>query len=204
MSQHKSAAEETIREKAVHLGVTLFLVTALAGVILGFVEWGTRDAILRTRAQARAEAFQNVLPEADLFENVDLAAGADTGAAINVTSVEKATKGDELVGYCLSVTSKGYGGAVNLVVGMTKAGAVNAIRILTHSETPGLGARSTEPAFYEQFNNRETLPLQVVKGVANGANQISAISGATITSNAVTDGVNAAVAYYKANLASAN
>ena len=85
-------------------------------------------------------------------------------------------------------------------MGVTKDGGVKAINILNHSETPGLGAKSTEPEFYEQFNDKEILPLKVVKGAASGADEIAAISGATITSNAVTSGVNAAVEYWNRNL----
>ena len=67
-------------------------------------------------------------------------------------------------------------------------------------EQPGLGAKSTEPAFYGQFENKNNLPLEVVKGVATSDNQIVAISGATITSNAITSGVNSAVEYWNKNL----
>ena len=70
---------------------------------------------------------------------------------------------------------------------------------MNHSETPGLGAKSTEPEFYEQFNDKKA-PLKVVKGSAGNPDEISAISGATITSNAVVDGVNAAVDYWSKNL----
>ncbi len=86
------------------------------------------------------------------------------------------------------------------VVGVTNKGTVRAINILSHSETPGLGAKSTEPEFYGQFENRAKLPLKVVKGTAEAEDEISAISGATITSNAVTSGVNAAVEYWSKNL----
>ncbi|MBQ2617784.1 MAG: FMN-binding protein, partial [Synergistaceae bacterium] len=95
---------------------------------------------------------------------------------------------------------KGYGGQIGFVVGITKDGTVKAINILNHSETPGLGAKSTEPEFYGQFADKSSLPLKVVKGGASNPDEIAAISGATITSNAVTDGVNGAVKYWSENL----
>ena len=117
-----------------------------------------------------------------------------------VTGVVKATDETGVVGWCVNVSSKGYGGMVGFVVGITKDGTVKAINILSHSETPGLGAKSTEPEFYTQFNDKDKLPLKVVKGSASNPDEIAAISGATITSNAVTDGVNGAVKYWSENL----
>ena len=187
--------EESVGRKALHLGGTLFLVTAVTGLILGFVEYGTRIAIEQAQAEAKAEALRNVLPEAESFSAVEM-----SGPDNFVTEVQEGRKGSDRAGYCLSITSKGYGGPVSFVVGITKDGAVRGINILSHSETPGLGAKSTEPEFYGQFENRATLPLKVVKGTAEAADEIAAISGATITSNAVTSGVNAAVDYWDKNL----
>lgn len=188
---------ESSSEKSLRLGTTLFVVTAVTGLLLGFVEWGTRSAILNTRAQAKAEALQNVMPEGEIFRPLELAYNADS----EITDVQEAlNKNSEKVGWCISVAAKGYGGIVNFVVGITKDGAVRAINILSHSETPGLGAKSTQPAFYSQFDNKDKLPLKVVKGAVNAPDEIAAISGATVTSNAVTNGVNLAVNYWSKNL----
>ncbi|MBQ9566041.1 MAG: RnfABCDGE type electron transport complex subunit G [Synergistaceae bacterium] len=181
--------------KALRLGGTLFAVTAVTGLILGYVEFETRKAIERTHAEAKAEALRNVMPEAESFKAVEMTAPDDA-----IADVQEALSGAERVGYCLTVQSKGYGGLVGFVVGVTNKGTVRAINILSHSETPGLGAKSTEPEFYGQFENRAKLPLKVVKGTAEAEDEISAISGATITSNAVTSGVNAAVEYWSKNL----
>lgn len=187
---------ETSYEKAIRLGTTLFAVTAITGLLLGLVEWGTRDAILRTRTDDKAVALKNVMPEAEKFNSYNKAELNET-----ITDVQEAlnNKG-ERVGWCLSVASKGYGGLVNFVVGIKADGSVRAINILSHSETPGLGAKATLPEFYKQYDNRDKLPLKVVKGAANNLDEISAISGATKTSNAVTNGVNWAVEYFNASL----
>ena len=189
---------DTIK-KALHLGGTLFMITAITGVILGFVQWGTEDAIKRTELAAKNEALRNVMPDAENFAPVELVANDGT-----ITEIQAGSNNSGVVGHCISVSSKGYGGAVSFVVGILKNGTVRAINILNHSETPGLGAKSTEPAFYGQFENKNNLPLEVVKGVATSDNQIVAISGATITSNAITSGVNSAVEYWNKNLKGAN
>ena len=180
--------EESTLRKALHLGGTLFAVTAITGLILGFVEHETRIAIEKAQIEAKAEALQTVMPDADNFKNAAMPVPDD-----NVTDIQEALKGTENAGYCLTVKSKGFGGMVEFVVGVTDKGSVSGINILSHSETPGLGAKSTEPEFYGQFANRSKLPLKVVKGAAEAEDEIAAISGATITSNAVTSGVNAAV-----------
>ena len=180
--------------KALHLGGTLFAVTAVTGILLGLVENVTSKAILQAEIAAKNEAYRLVMPAGKTFE--DYEAKPDDF----VTGVVKATDETGVVGWCVNVSSKGYGGMVGFVVGITKDGAVKAINILSHSETPGLGAKSTEPEFYTQFNDKDKLPLKVVKGSASNPDEIAAISGATITSNAVTDGVNGAVDYWSKNL----
>ena len=181
-------------KKALHLGGTLFAVTAVTGLILGLVENVTSKAILQAEIAARNEAFRLVMPAGKTFDEHELKPDDF------VTGVVKASDESGVTGWCLSVSSKGYGGLVGFVVGITKDGTVKAINILSHSETPGLGAKSTEPEFYGQFNDRSALPLKVVKGTASNPDEIAAISGATITSNAVTDEVNAAVEYWSKNL----
>ena len=184
------------RRKIFHLGGTLFLVTAVTGLILGFVEWGTRIAIEKAEAEAKAEALRNVMPEAASFAAAPLVDGAEE----MITEVQQAMDKDgSTAGWCLSVSSKGYGGPVGFVVGIAKDGVIRGIKILSLSETPGLGARSTEPQFYGQFANKKA-PLKVVTGTAEAEDQLVAISGATITSTAVTNGVNAAAKYWDKNL----
>ncbi|MBQ7150669.1 MAG: RnfABCDGE type electron transport complex subunit G [Synergistaceae bacterium] len=181
-------------KKALHLGGTLFAVTAITGLILGVVEHYTSQAIARVELEARNAAFRIVMPAAKNFE--EIVAEQDDF----VTAVQRGDDATGLVGWCFTVNSKGYGGEIQFIVGVTKDGTVKAINILNHSETPGLGAKSTEPEFYGQFADKSSLPLKVVKGAANNPDEIAAISGATITSNAVTTGVNGAVAYWNKHL----
>ena len=194
MTTVSASASSAGIKKALHLGGTLFLVTAATGLILGAVENVTRQAILRTQEAAKAEALQQVMPDASSFRPVEL--GSTSVGDVGITEVQEAVG----AGWCVSVTSKGYGGPVGIVVGIGEDGTVRGVRILSQSETPGLGAKSTDPAFYGQFDGRSSLPLKAVKGAPSAPDEIAAISGATITSNAVVSGVNAAVSYWDTEL----
>ena len=181
-------------KKALHLGGTLFAVTAVTGLLLGIVQDFTQAAIMKAEQAARNEAFKAVMPDADNFEKFNM-----TQDEV-ISDIQKGTGKSGLAGWCISVNSKGYGGIVSFIVGITKDGSIKAISILNHSETPGLGARSTEPEFYTQFNDKDKLPLKVAKGAASSPEEIIAITGATITSTAIVDGVNYAHDYWSKNL----
>lgn len=181
-------------KKAIHLGRTLLAVTAITGIILGVVEHYTSQAIKQVELAAKNEAFKNVMPIAQTFNAIDK---AESDSVLDI--VEAVGEGG-VVGWCMTVETKSYGGPLQFIAGITKDGSVKAINILSHSDTPGLGARATEPEFYGQFTDKSTLPLKVTKGAAGNPDEISAISGATITSTAVVDGVNAAVDYWAKNL----
>ena len=91
----------------------------------------------------------------------------------------------------------GYGGDITFSVGITNEGVVNGYSITDISETAGLGMKAKESDFYSQFENKAVESLEVVKGSAASDNQIEAISGATITSRAMTNGVNVCLAYFR-------
>ncbi|MFR6344573.1 MAG: FMN-binding protein [Christensenellales bacterium] len=95
----------------------------------------------------------------------------------------KDSQGNTL-GYCVSVAPNGYKGAINMNVGVKADGTLSGVRIGSNSETAGLGARVSEESFYGQYEGKTT---PIVLG-----DQVQAITGATISSTAVTTGVNAA------------
>ena len=182
-------------KKAFHLGGTLFAVTAITGIILGVVEHYTSAAIKQVELAAKNEAFKNVMPIAQNFQAYNV--NPDEYVIDLVKGVDES---GNLAGWCMTIETKSYGGPLQFIAGITKEGTVKAINILSHSDTPGLGARATEPEFYGQFTDKTQLPLKVTKGAASNPDEISAISGATITSTAVTTGVNAAIDYWNNNL----
>ncbi len=182
--------------KIAKLGSILFAITAVTGLILGAVQKLTLGPILAQRTQQKNEALAATLPGAKDFAPVALE--ADAGV---ISEVFAGSDGGATIGYNFTLTPKGFGGLMTLVCGIDSVGRVVDIAILESSETPGLGARASEPAFAGQFHGRlADGDLHVTKTPPENGDQIQAISGATITSRAVTDAVNAARAYWKKHL----
>lgn len=177
------------------LGIVLLIITAISGCILGFAQKVTKEPIAIQEQKTKSEAMQAILPSATEFKT---SSKQITDNAIK--EINEGYKGSELDGYVLRVGPKGYAGIIDMMVGISKDGKITGIKILSHSETPGLGANAPAPKFSGQYANKPAKELKVVKGAATADDQISAITGATITSRAVTTGVNEAIKYYDANL----
>ena len=182
-------------KKIISLGITLFIITAVTGIILGVVYSITLEPIRVTHEKLKAEALRGALPNAEEFRTIEIADGEDTV----IKDVQEGFAGGKTVGYCITVDPRGYAGPIELIAGITNDGNLSAIRILNQSETPGLGAKSALPGFYEQF--KDAARITVVKAEPAAPGEIKAISGATITSKGVADGVNAALSYWENHLA---
>ena len=181
--------------------VILTLITLIAGICLGAVYEITKEPIAQAQEAAKKEAWQQVFQDADVndFELLDVDQKAADKAikdlGVKATIDEVCTVGEE--GYVVTATDKeGYGGDIKITVGITADGTINGISILSISETAGLGMRATEPAFYEQYQGKQAEKFVVSKDGGDGE-PIDALSGATITSRAVTGAVNAALGYYQ-------
>lgn len=181
--------------------IILTVITLIAGLGLGLVYEITKEPIAQAQDKAKKEAWQAVFPDADLdsFEPVEVdqkaADSAISDLGVNATVDEVCKVGED--GYVITTTDKeGYGGDIQITVGITADGTVNGISILSISETAGLGMRATEPEFYEQYQGKQAEKFVVSKDGGDGE-PIDALSGATITSRAVTGAVNAALGYYQ-------
>ena len=179
--------------------IALTVITLVSGLLLGAVYGITKEPIAAAQEAAKKEAWQAVFPEASLddFEAVELdqkvADDVISNLGIVATIDEVCKVGD--TGYVVTTTDKeGYGGDIQVTVGITADGTVNGVSILSLSETAGLGMKATEPAFYEQYHGKQTEGFYVSKDGGSGE-PIEALSGATITSRAVTGAVNAALGY---------
>ena len=188
--------------------IALTLIAAVAGVALSGVFSVTKDKIEEQEAFAASVAYREVCPKAtsltipDEIKETLGEKGIDQGNAhINACYVGK--DGDEVVGYALSVSSKGFGGEITFALGLTTGGEITGISFTQIAETAGLGMKATEPDFKDQFNGKSG-SLTLVKGAATAENEISAITGASITSNAVTDAVNAGLSFYETVLKGGN
>ncbi len=179
----------------------LFAITLVAGVLLGLVYQVTKDPIAYQAKLAQDKANQSVFAEAATFDDVEVketTALADySGVSIESVKEAKDASGNGL-GYVIQVKSKGYGDFITYTVGITNDSNINGISIINIAETPGLGMNA-EKVIVPQFADKAATDFAVVKNgqLSDPSTQVEAISGATITSRAVTNGVNAAVAYFE-------
>ena len=164
--------------------IKLCVITLIAGLLLGIVYNVTKAPIAAQEEKTKQEAYK----KNDLGQNT-------------ISEVVKAVdKNGKELGYVFSVTNpEGYGGDVTLSVGVRDDGTVNGYETLSISETAGLGMKAKEPEFKSNFKNKKADRFEVVKDGSgkNDDSKVDAISGATITSRAVTSAVNSCVAYSK-------
>lgn len=185
----------------------MLLIAVVAGGVLGFVYEITKAPIAEMEEKAKVEAHKSVFMLADSFsdslplEDFDFSNVKDMYPGVDITDCVEAYDSDKnLLGYVLEVTThEGYGGDIVFALGVTLEGSINAISITQISETVGLGMNA-ETVLAPQFTNRNELVFEVVKNGAVMDNQIDAISSATITSRAVTGGVNAGLLFFRENL----
>ncbi len=185
----------------------LLVVTLVSGLLLGLVYQITKEPIAIQQEKAKQEACQEVFADASSFAEVELAvpdeqAWADAGFAEETIDEVMAAQdaSGETLGYVITVTTKeGYAGDIRFTVGIRQDGTVNGISILKISETAGLGMRAEE-VLKPQFADKNVEAFTYTKSGAAADDQIDAISGATITTNAVTNGVNAGLYYFQTQL----
>lgn len=168
------------------VAIILFAITAVAAAILAAVNSVTAPVIAENEKMAQEEAMKKVLPEATGFDKLEYTINENS----TVTEVYSSD-----AGFAVKVAPKGYGGAISMIVGIDKDLKVTGVEIISQSETAGLGAKCTEDSFKAQFVGK----AENITVTKNGAkeNEIDAISSATVTSKAVTKGVNEAIAAAK-------
>ncbi len=205
--KNKSDFRRMFQEAGILLGITL-----IAGLVLGFVYELTKEPIAyqqELKIQRACAAVFDTAASFEEMENLDVTpynsgldiAGAVGFADINGTelgTVYRALAADgTLLGYVINVTSKeGYGGDIELMMGITLDGTLNGISILSIAETPGLGMQAGE-VLVPQFTGKTADSFTYTKNGASAEDEIDAISGATITTKAVTNAVNAGLFYFQ-------
>lgn len=181
----------------IKLAGILFLVCAIAAVLLGYTNSVTYDKIQEQIVKANDEARKTVLADADQFDKLDDSTFSDmkaTGKYSNVLEIYLAKAAGSFVGYTVKSAPKGYAGAVEVIVGVSSDGVIKGVKLGDNLETPGLGKNAETPKFREQFNGKSwAVPVSVIKSGTPKDNEVTALSGATITSKAVTLGVNQAL-----------
>lgn len=171
-------------QEVVKPAVVLLLISAVAAACLGVVSEVTKEPIAIQAEKTLNESMQAVMPEASSFEQLDV---EPTGT---ITAVYQADNG----GYVITTEPSGFGGVVATMVGIDAEGVITGLRVTSHSETPGLGAKSTEPSFYEQFVGKSGSVT-----VTKDGGEIVPITSSTITSRAVCSGAQEALDWVAEN-----
>ena len=189
----------------------LFAITLIAGILLGAVYQITKDPIARQEELAKENACREVFADAAEFEQ-DPGFEPDGSTPVHnllypgetIDNCQKAlSDGGDLLGYVLTVTTReGYGGDIRFMMGIRNDGTLNGISLLSITETAGLGMQA-EDVLVPQFAGKNAPEFQYTKDGATSESEIDAISGATITTNAVTNGVNAGLSYFHSVLSQA-
>ena len=183
----------------------LFAITLVAGLALGFVYQMTKEPIAAQEKAAQDAANKAVFLQAETFGEVDTPEAGQVEALLSdngipgvaVQSVRPALDASgNVLGYVIQVRSKGYGDFIVFTVGIANDGTVNGVSIISINETPGLGMNA-EKVIVPQFSGKPAATFTVTKQAAASGSEIEAISGATITSRAMVNGVNAAELVFK-------
>lgn len=188
----------------------LFLITLISGAALGLVYEVTKDPIAQQEQKSKNEAYQNVFEAAEDFTELTeetyspdalTAFVKENGFDASIDGVAQALSGDgSVLGYVITVTDhEGYGGDIQFTMGVADDGTLNGISLLSISETAGLGMRAGE-VLVPQFAGKQVEKFSYTKTGAASDDQIDAISGATITTNAVVNGVNAGLLCFQEKL----
>jgi electron transport complex protein RnfG len=185
----------------------LTVITLVAGVLLGLVYEITKAPIATAQENAKQKAYSLALSDAvsfDKYQNFNENEAADLlkDAGFDSDDITEVVIGNDKsgtdIGYVITVVShEGYAGDITLSVGLLNDGTVKGVEILTIGETAGLGMKASEAEFRNQFKDKQVEKFSYTKSGEEGDDKIDALSGATITTNAVTNAVDSALVYFQ-------
>ncbi len=159
------------------IAINLAIACLISGVILAVTYFVTNPVAEQKKVEMNNKAMQTLVKNADSFKKVEGKEGWYT-----------ANKGSDMLAYIVPIETKGYGGVIKLLAAITPEGKEIDFTILSHNETPGLGDNAGKDSFRQQFNGKDSSKMIVVKDPSNKDN-IQALTGATISSRAVTKGI---------------
>ncbi|MDD3173004.1 MAG: FMN-binding protein [Herbinix sp.] len=187
--------------------IALFLITLVSGLALSYVYEITKAPIEQQQIVKKQKANQAVFTDATSFtedeelmgiaQSTDLATINADYAGVTIDEISKAfNSNNEAIGYDITVTTTtGYKDPITIVIGYSKEKVIKGVEITSINETAGLGMKAAEPDFIGQFLDKSVSQYVVTKTGATTDDQIDAISGATITSRAVTNAINAGIGF---------
>lgn len=183
----------------------LFVICVIVSAALAGTNLLTEDKIAEQAALKAEESRKLVIPMAAYFEELEeyqYPPNWEGGTVYKAWYVREEDQSKWVIGYVFETSAKGYGGDVKVMTGITgihsSKGEISGVVILSHGETPGLGANATKEDFRGQY--KQALPkngIEVVKYQTPAEGQIEAMTGATITSTAVTNAVNQAMEQWR-------
>ena len=165
--------------------LALTVICLVCAALLGLVQHVTADAIARTNQQKENAAIAAVVPA---FDNEPSAEKTAVGERVVFT----ARSGEAVVGYAVKVRTGGFGGPLVMMVGFTPDGTIYNTSVISHAETPGLGAKITDSTVPPRAQVVGKNPASTVIEVKKYHGDIDAITASTITSRAFLKGVNLA------------
>lgn len=170
----------------------LVAITLIAGVLLSMVYSITKDTIAAAKEQELQDSYKEVFPNASSFEIIEADPSKELfeeGVDLNSALYAKSSDG-EVLGCVFSLTShNGYGGDVVLSMGVSKDGEITGVKVTQMSETSGLGA-NCQTDWIDQYKGINADRVRFTKTGKSAPDEIDAISGATVTTTAVTNCVN--------------
>lgn len=182
-------------KEILHLGIVLGIISMIAAILLGTTYSVTKSTIELQKKKAILEAQQDIFPEAKTFEDYinPISKEKINNLKLDLTTVysliEAKSESGEILGYIANVSTPGYSGNIVYVIGLTKEKQIKKIKITEQTETPGLGANVAKRNFLDQFSNKNVLDGFEVK------KDVKAITAATISSRALTNGVKKLLTY---------
>ncbi len=188
MSKIKFSPKEILKPT-----VILLVICVVAAALLAGTNMLTKDKIAEINAETKAQAMQTVMPDAVAFaESVQVGDTLEYSDALDDDGM--------VIGYAFTCVETGYGGDVQVMIGINTDGSINKVTIVAaDDETPGLGQNVKKDSFLDQFAGKSG-ELTVIKNAVSSDSEIQAVTSATITSKAVTKAVNTALEYYSENL----
>lgn len=176
------------------LPLTLLIICAVCTALVVAAHDYTAGIIASRQAAEIDAAYKQIFPELGKLEKIS--APPDSP----IREVHRSARSSGFNGYIYTVAPKGYAGEISLMVGIAYPSMkITGVRILSQKETPGLGAKCTEPAFLDQFTGKDLHRNLEVSKKAGSPQEIEAITASTITSRAIVDGINLASAHFRSN-----
>ncbi len=168
--------------------LTVSVVAIAAAIVLGGVSNLLGGITLKNADRRVYDAMERLMPDA-AYEKMT----PQFDSAVAIDALYEVKKDGESAGYCVKTSAKGYENPIEILVAIDAEGAVAGVEVLSIDETIGYGKNIESEEFLSQFKGKNE-ELTVVRGKADVSSKISAVSGATVSSNAVKEGVNHALA----------